>query len=65
MELYKDRDREVAEEENTVPATWIALHPGHNREYKLRTTVELSHLCFQVLLLGRNNCGCISCLATG
>ena len=65
MEPYKDRDREVAEEEEAIPATWIALHPRHNRGYKLAAIAELSHLCFQVLLLGHNDYGCTSHLATG
>lgn len=62
--LYKDGDKEAAEEEEANPATRIALHPGHNRGCNLPATAELSHLCFQVLLLGCNNYSCKSCLAT-
>lgn len=51
-ELDKGGDREVTEEEQAIPATWTALHPGHSMGYKLPTIAEPSHLCFQVLLQG-------------
>lgn len=65
MELYNDGDSKVAEEEEAIPATWIALHPGHNSGYKHPVTAELTHLCLQVLFLGCSDYGCISCLAIG